>query len=112
MAIHNAKSAFYSFRQHDLSNSVYLQRFNNLVDIATSLGGNLHDDAISSLISEDKFGVKDPRDASLTPDEMSEIQETAKEMYLAVVLIQHADARRFKKLQDDLTSSHESAGAL
>ena len=50
LPIHNAKTVFYSFRQQDLTNDLYLQRFQNLSDIATSMGGNLHDDAISKMI--------------------------------------------------------------
>ena len=52
MAIHKAKIRFYSFRQMGLSNADYLQQFRNLADIASSLGGNLHDDAVSRIVTK------------------------------------------------------------
>ena len=42
LSIHNAKATFYSFRQGNLSNSDYFQRFKNYTDIATFFDGNLH----------------------------------------------------------------------
>ena len=65
LSIHNAKVAFYTFRQNELSNSVYLQRFQNLVDIASSMGGNLHDEVISRIVSIRDYSQSDLRDASL-----------------------------------------------
>lgn len=51
LSIHNAKSTFYSFRHLQLSTADYLQKFRNTADIETSLGGNLHDDVISKIVT-------------------------------------------------------------
>ena len=69
LSIHNAKQEFYAYRQHDLPIAVYLQKFRNLADIASSLDGNLHDDAIAKIVVERDFSVDDPRDSSLTKAE-------------------------------------------
>ena len=55
LSIFNAKSSFYTFRQGSMTNIAYLQSFSNLAEIATSLGGNLHDDAISSIVVLELF---------------------------------------------------------
>ena len=44
--LHCAKTDFYSFRQHHLSNTGYLEKFTNMVDMAESLEGQLHDKAL------------------------------------------------------------------
>ena len=105
LSIHNAKAAFYSFRQLQLSNAEYHQRFNNLVDIATSLGGNLHDDAVVAIVSKDLHDMDEPRHSSLTAEQIENVQIVARERYLAVALIAQADRRRFGKLQDDLENA-------
>ena len=42
----------------------------------------------------------------ITAGEKSNIQADAKDMYLATALIQHADPKRFKKLQDELENDY------
>ena len=81
LSIHNAKTAFYCFRQHsNISNSEYLERFGNLADIATSLDGNLHDDAISRIVSIKEYAKKDPRYPSLEATEVEDILRKAKKL--------------------------------
>ena len=46
LLLHYAKTKFYSFRQHNLSNTEYLEKFTNLVDMAESFEGKLHDKAL------------------------------------------------------------------
>ena len=106
LSVHNAKIAFYSFRQVELSNLAYLQKNKILVDIATSLDGSLHDEAISRMVAREKFQVEDPRNPQLSTYEMEEIQDDAKELYLAVALIQQADKKRFYKLQEELENDY------
>ena len=53
LSIHKAKSSFYAFRQGELTNAQYLQKFRNLTDISTSFGGNMHDSELSYLVSKD-----------------------------------------------------------
>ena len=52
LALHKAKSNFYSIRQGSLSNAEYLEKFNNVVNIATAYNGQLHDQEISDIATE------------------------------------------------------------
>ena len=83
------------------SNPQYLQRFTNLHDIASSMGGNLHDQAIESIAAEKLFGIKDLQEKEFSKSDKNLIQSTAEDMYLDVAFIMHADKRRFGKLQKD-----------
>ena len=55
LSIHQAKTEFYAFRQGNMNNADYLQRFRNLSDIAISLQGNVHDKAILKIACADEF---------------------------------------------------------
>ena len=52
LALHQAKSNFHNIRQGSLSNAEYLEKFNNVVDIATVYSGQLHDQAITDIATE------------------------------------------------------------
>ena len=98
---------FYAFRQFNQSNAKYLQKFRNLVDIATSLGGNLHDEAVSRIVTLRLHApLTDPRDTSLTVAERVNIQEVEKEQYLALALISQSDKKRFGRLQEELENDY------
>ena len=56
LSLNYAKTKFYSFRQHHLSNTEYLEKFTNIVDMAESLEGQLHDKALVDI------------DVSMSPD--------------------------------------------
>ena len=49
LELHQAKANFYNIRQGSLSNTEYLDKFNNVVDIATAYNGQLHDQAITDI---------------------------------------------------------------
>ena len=49
LSLHHAKRKCYAFRQGNLSNPDYLDRFMNLVDLAKSYDATLHDQALFSL---------------------------------------------------------------
>ena len=46
LSLHYAKTNFYSFRQHHLRNTESLEKFTNLVDMAESFKGQLHEKAL------------------------------------------------------------------
>ena len=102
LSIHNLKTAFCAFIQGNLSNADYLQRYRNLTDIATSLGGILHDEAVSSIVTQSLHSLTDPHDSMLSADKNQSIQDASMEMYLAMGLVQKAYPKRFGKIQDDL----------
>ena len=47
LALHQTKTNFYNIRQGSLSNAEYMEKFNNVVDIATAYNGQIHDQAIT-----------------------------------------------------------------
>ena len=49
LSLHHAKLKFYYFRQNNLSNPEYLEKFTNLVDMAESFDGQLHDQALKKI---------------------------------------------------------------
>ena len=49
LSLHHANSNFYYFRQNNLSNPEYLEKFTNLVDMAESFDGQLHDQALTNI---------------------------------------------------------------
>ena len=52
LALYQAKANLYNLRQGQMSNHDYLQRFNNLVDVAITYNGQLHDQAIVDIATE------------------------------------------------------------
>lgn len=71
---------FNTFRKNDLPNSIYLQKFKNLVYIESSLDGNLHDDYISKIISLRDYNLYNPRDYSLSDTNKIDIKEKYKDL--------------------------------
>ena len=52
LALHQAKANFYNTRQGSLTNTEYLEKFIKLVDIATAYNGQLHDQAITDIVTD------------------------------------------------------------
>ena len=52
LALHQAKANFYNIRQGSVSNAEYMEKFNNIVDIATAYNGQLHDQEITDIATE------------------------------------------------------------
>lgn len=65
------------------------------MDIASSLGGNIHDDAVSAIVAKKLHSVDDPRHETLTDEQKATIKEYSTEVYSSLVLIQHACKRIF-----------------
>ena len=103
LAIYQSKKAFFSFKQGDLTNSQFLDKFNNLVDIATSFDGNLHDHAIVELVSQEKHKQKYEQ---LTDEQKKEVEEAAKEKFLATSFLACSDPRRYGTLLENLENNH------
>ena len=56
LVLYNAKLNLYSFHQGNLSNDKYLCKFNNLIDVATSYDGDLHDSTIHNIVIKADHG--------------------------------------------------------
>ena len=81
LALHQAKANVYSIRQGSLSNAEYLEKFNNVVNIATAYNGQLHDQEITDIGTE-TVNTRVDYD-TLTAPQKAIVQENTKDMYLA-----------------------------
>ena len=72
---------FHNIRQGSLSNAEYLEKFNNVVDIATAYNGQLHHQAITYIATETAHAGVDYD--TLTDPQQAIVQENAKDMYLS-----------------------------
>ena len=52
LALHQAKANFYNIRQGILSNAEYLEKFSNVVKIATAYNRQIHDQTITDIATE------------------------------------------------------------
>ena len=102
LALYQAKANLYNMRQGNLSNHDYLQRFNNLVDVATAYKGQLHDQAIVDIVTEKLFQVKY---ADLDPEDQVTVQAASADLYLSTMFIYQSDRRRYGKLSEELENS-------
>ena len=103
LALYQAKANLYNLRQGNLSNHDYLQRFNNLVDVATTYNGQLQDQAIIAVVAE---MIHPGADLDLLTDEQLAIVNTAAhELYLATMFLFQSDRRRYGKLSEELENS-------
>ena len=103
LALYQAKANLYNMRQGNLSNHDYLQRFNNLVDVATAYNGQLHDRSIIDIVMSRSHPGVDFDD--LTADQMSAVHTAASELYLSTMFIFQSDHHRYGKLSEELENS-------
>ena len=78
LELHQAKANFYNIRQGSLLNAEYLEKFNNVVGIATAYNGQLHDQAITYIATETAHAGLD-YDKFIAPQQAI-VQENAKDM--------------------------------
>jgi hypothetical protein len=100
LSIHQAKTNFYSFRRATLDHSDYLERFNNLVNMASALYGKLYDQAIMDITTEFHHPGIDFKD--LSNAQQLFIQEVAKEQNLACAFICQSERRHYGRLLEGL----------
>jgi len=103
LALYMAKSNLYNMRQGNLSNHDYLQRFNNLVDVATAYNGQLHDQSIVDIVTE-RLHVGIPYNA-LNDAQKAVVQTASSDLYLSTMFIHQSDRRRYGKLSEELENS-------
>ena len=77
LSLHHAKRNFYAFRQGNLPNPDYLDRFMNLVDMAESYDAKLYDQAMFK-IAQDSTVYSTTAEADLQDDEINTIETTAR----------------------------------
>ena len=69
LSLHHAKRNFYSFRQANLPNPDYLDRFMNLVNMAESFDAKLYDQAMFK-IAQDSTVYSTTAEANLQDDKL------------------------------------------
>ena len=104
LALHQAKANFYNIRQGSLSNAKYLEKPNNVVDIATAYNGQLHDQAITDIATETAQAGVDYD--TLTAAQKAIVQENAKYMYLACAFLCQSDSKRYSRLLEELENEY------
>jgi hypothetical protein len=52
LTLYLSKASLYNLLQGDMTHHEYLQRFQNLVDVTTAYNGQLHDQAIVTILTE------------------------------------------------------------
>ena len=82
LSLHHAKRNFYAFRQGNLHNPDYLDRFMNLVDMAEPYDTKLYDQAMFNIAQDSKV-YSTTAEADLQDYELKRIETTAREIYLA-----------------------------
>jgi hypothetical protein len=83
LALYQAKANLYNLRQGNMTNHGYLQRFNNLIDVATTYNGQLYDGAIVDIVTDRLHcGVLF---AARTADQKAEVENQSNELYLATM---------------------------
>jgi hypothetical protein len=103
LALYLSKANVYNLRQSNMTNHEYLQRFQNLVDVATAYNGQLHDQAIVDITTERLHpGISYE---TLNAAQKAIVQTTSSELYLATMFIHQSDHRRYGKLSEDLENS-------
>jgi hypothetical protein len=91
LALYLSKTNLYNLRQGYMTNHDYLQRFQNLVDVATAYNGQLHDQAIVDITTERLHPGSDYSTLSVAQKQV--VQTASSELYLATMFIYQTDRR-------------------
>ena len=111
LSLHHSKITFYAFRQGNLSNPDYLDRFMNLVDMAESYDATLYDQAVFN-ITQDFTVYSTTAEADIQDDERKIIETAAREIYLSCAFVVSSDLKRYgrltEKLENDYTKGNDN----
>ena len=77
-----------------------MEKFNNVVGIATAYNGQLHDQAIIYIATETAHAGVEYN--TLTAAHQAIVQENAKDMYLACAFLCQSDRKRYSRLLEEL----------
>ena len=103
--LHHTKRNFYAFRQGNLSNPDYLDRFMNLVDMAESYNATLYDQAVFK-IAQDSTVYRTTAEANLQDDEQKMIETTAQQIYLSCAFVINSDLKQYGRLIEELENDY------
>ena len=94
LALYNMKLNLYNFWQQNLSNDDYLHKFNNLIVLAISYNGQVHDTAIQDLVMEDKHGTGTDY-TTLNADQRTAVDDTTHELHCVTMFIVQLDKQQY-----------------
>ena len=105
LSLHNVKTNFHNFRQGTLTNTDYLDKFMNLIEMAELYEGTLHDSAmfrIAILTSN----LRATPEAYFDEDKRATINTAAREIYLSCTFIVASDSKRYGCLVEELENDY------
>ena len=105
LSLNHAKRNFYAFRQGNVPNTNYLDRFMNLVNMAESYDAKLYDQAMFK-IAQDSTVYSTTAEADLQDDKIKMIETKAQEIYLACAFVLNSDLRRYGRLIEELENDY------
>jgi hypothetical protein len=86
-----------------MTNQDYLQKFQTLVDVASSYNGQLHDQAIINIVTKQLHpGLAY---SALTQQQKETVPTSSSDLYIATMFIHQSDCRQYGKLSEDLENS-------
>ena len=106
LSLYHAKRNFYAFRQGNLPNPDYLDRFMNLVDMAESYDAKIYDQAMFK-IAQDSTVYSTTAEDDLKDDKIKIIETTARKIYLACAFVINSDLRRYRRLIEELENDYK-----
>ena len=103
-SLHQAKANFYNIRKEFMSNTEYMDKFNNVVDITIAYNRQLHDHASTDIATETAHAGVDYD--TLTAPHQSIVHENAKDMYLAFAFLCQIYRKRHGRLLEELENDY------
>ena len=100
LALYQSKANLYALRQSNMTNHEYLQRFQNLVDVASAYNGQLYDWSILNIIQE--WIHPGVAYETITEAEKLIVNSSASELYQLTMFLHQSDRRRYGKLLHEL----------
>jgi hypothetical protein len=100
LALYQSKANLYALRQSDMTNNEYLQRFQNLVDVASAYNGQLYDQSILNIIMERRHSGLTYE--TLTEEQKLDVKSSASELYQATMFLHQSDRHQYGKLLEEL----------
>jgi hypothetical protein len=100
LALYQSKANLYALRQSNMTNNKYLQRFQNLVDVASAYNGQLYDQSILNIIIKKRhtgLAYEAPTD-----EQKLDVNSSVSELYQATMFLHQSDCRQYGKLLEEL----------
>ena len=102
--IHQSKTNYYTLHQGNMYNSDYLEKFKNLVDMASAFKVQLYGQAIVDIATEVKYTRGGCR--ILYQDKNGHLQQTTKEQWLTCALIFQNERKIYIRIIEELDNDY------